>query len=136
MKPLDEAKREFVQQWIDKAEQDFGLAEHMLEEHSPYLGAMGFHCQQAAEKYLKAFLIHHQVDFPKTHDIVEILDLVAQVAPALAQSLRELRALSPYGVNIRYPGDIPDLTLPEAEQAVELAGRARDSILSALRGLI
>jgi HEPN domain-containing protein len=97
---------------------------------------LGFHCQQAAEKYLKVFLIHHQVNIPKTHDIVEILDLIAKVAPSLAQSLRELRALNPYGVDIRYPGDIPELTLPEAEHAVELAGKARDAILTALRGLV
>jgi HEPN domain-containing protein len=133
MKPPEEAKRELVEQWLAKADEDFGLAEHLLSEQSPYLGAVGFHSQQAAEKYLKAFLIHHQIDFPKTHDLVEILDLVARVAPALAQSLQDIRALNPYGVEIRYPGDIPQLNVADARQAVELAGKLREAIRAALK---
>ncbi|RJP25557.1 MAG: HEPN domain-containing protein [Candidatus Abyssobacteria bacterium SURF_5] len=134
MKPPEQAKRQLVKQWLAKAEEDFGLAEHLLSEHSPYLGAVGFHSQQAAEKYLKAFLVYHQIDFPKTHDLVEILDLLEPVAPALAQSLQDIRALNPYGVEIRYPGDIPELSANEAHLAVELAGKVRKEILATIKG--
>lgn len=122
MKPREEAKRELVQQWLGKAGEDLGLAEDLLTQNSPYLGAIGFHSQQGAEKYLKAFLIHHQIDFPKTHDLVEILDLVAVVAPDMAQSLRDVCALNPYGVDIRYPGDIP---VSRRYSGTDFAGGAR-----------
>ncbi|GAG25702.1 unnamed protein product, partial [marine sediment metagenome] len=79
MRPPSEDERHLIQQWIDKAEVDFGTIEVLLGETSrPFPGAIAFHAQQCAEKYLKAFLTRHKVDFPKTHDLKEILKLVAR----------------------------------------------------------
>jgi hypothetical protein len=44
--------------------------------------------------------------------------------------------LTSYGVEVRYPGDIPEITADEAAEAVELAEKVREAILSALRGQI
>lgn len=63
-------------------------AEFLLTESAAFPSVAAFHCQQAAEKYLKAFLTWHGVEFPKTHDIGVLLDLVETVAPELATSLR------------------------------------------------
>jgi len=63
-------RREFVQQWLDKAEAGFGVAEQLVA---------AFRCQQAAEKFLKAFLVEHEIEFPKTHNIADLLGLVAMV---------------------------------------------------------
>lgn len=133
MQPPEEVKCELVRQWVAKAEQDFGLAEHLVAERSPYLLAVGFHAQQAAEKYVKAFLVHHQCAFPKTHDIDELLDRAATIDKAFAESLRTAAALNPYAVDERYPGDYPDITANEATEALSLARLVRDAILG--RGL-
>ena len=125
--------REFVQQWLTQAENDFGAAQLMLSE-GKYLSLVGFHSQQAAEKFLKAFLVEHQIEFPKTHEIRDLLSLVAQVDRRLAESLRSASALSPYGVDIRYPGDLPELSLEQAKTAVELAALVREQVHRALRG--
>ena len=61
----------------DRANEDLSLARHLLSE-GIYLRAVGFHAQQAAEKYLKAFLILRQVDFPKTHAMGKLLDYIAR----------------------------------------------------------
>ncbi|MFB0515387.1 MAG: HEPN domain-containing protein, partial [Candidatus Neomarinimicrobiota bacterium] len=66
MRPPEEVKREFLQQWLEKAAKDLELAAHLLGENAPYLDAIGFHAQQAAEKYLKALLVHYQIEFSKT----------------------------------------------------------------------
>lgn len=129
MQPPEEVKRQLVRQWMAKAEQDFGLAEHLVAERSPYLLAVGFHAQQAAEKYLKSFLVHHQRAFPKTHDIDELLDRAATVDKALAEALRTAVALNPYGVDERYPGDSPDMTENDAVEALALARLVRNAIL-------
>lgn len=133
MVPPEEVSRELVREWLRKAEEDFEVAEYLVSHDQPYFGTIGFHAQQAAEKYIKAFLVHHEVEFPKTHDLDKLLDLMATVAPSLAESLRDMTVLSVYGVEIRYPADIPEMSLVDAETAVELAGRVRDAVRNALK---
>ena len=63
---------------------------------------LGFHAQQAVEKCLKAVLIAHGVEFRKTHDLAELLDLLAdrgKPPPPFAGSLDEL---NPYAAEFRY----------------------------------
>ena len=123
MTPPDEAQRDMVLQWFAKAEKDFDLARHLVSEGCRYREAIAFHSQQAAEKLLKGFLALHQTDFPKTHNLGELLDRVARIHAGLADSLRDITALNPYGVEYRYPGDFPDLTHDDAEEAFRLADK-------------
>lgn len=132
MRPPDEVKRDLVRQWLAKAEEDYALADHLLTEGTPWWTATGFHCQQAAEKFIKALLVVHQVEFPKTHDIEELLDLAATIDAALAAALREASALTQHAVATRYP-QTPVFTAEDAKNALALAGKVRDAILLALR---
>ena len=130
MKPPDEALSSIVRQWTAKADIDYRTAQRLLRDEDPIRESIAFHCQQAAEKYLKAFLVWRQVEFPKTHSIAQLLDVIASVAPALAASLADVVSLTPFGAEIRYPGDLPEL-LPGQEQIVfALAMRAREAILA------
>ncbi len=135
MRPLEEAKRDLTRQWVLRAEKDFRLAEHLVAEGCQYPEAIGFSCQQAAEKFLKAFLVLHQTGFPKTHNLGELLDLVAGIDPALAETLRELTALNPYGVEYRYPSDFPEMMPSDAQAAFQLAQLARDGLMPRLASL-
>ena len=132
MKPRDEVRRELVEQWLGKAEEDLAAAEHLVASEEPLWASAAFHAQQAAEKYMKAFLVHHQVEFRKTHDLGELLDLVATLDEPFAKSLGDLTILNPYGVDARYPGDYPDVRRQDAEEAVSLAGRVRQAVQRAL----
>jgi HEPN domain-containing protein len=134
MTPPEQTRRAMLQGWLEKADADLAVAEYLVSSDRPYFGAVGFHAQQAAEKYLKAFLVFHQVEFPKTHDLDKLLDLAAAVAESLSQSLRDATALSVYGVETRYPTDLPDLTLSQAKTAVNLAARVRDAVRGAING--
>jgi len=133
MMPPEQVKLKIMTEWLRKADADMKLAEHLVGE-GVFFSAAAFHSQQAAEKYLKGFLAWWQIDFPRTHDLEKLLDLVATVAPELAGSLREIIILSPYGVELRYPGDRPEATPPEARQAVALACKVRGAILPLLPG--
>jgi HEPN domain-containing protein len=132
MRPPEEVRMDLVRQWLTKAGGDLDAARILLSDDRSFLNIVGFHCQQAAEKYLKAFLTDRQVDFPKTHNLGELLDLLVKVDAPLADSLRSLTILTPYGVETRYPGDAPDPSRAEAEAALGLAEKARGAILSAL----
>jgi len=136
MKPPEQVKREFLTRWLAKADEDLGVAHHLLTTNAPFLGAVGFHAQQAAEKYLKAFLVWNQADFPKTHDMEALLAVVARCSPTLAQSLRGTTVLTDYGVALRYPGDLPELTPEQANTAVDLADRTRAEVSAALKSAL
>lgn len=72
MQPLDPDTVLVWREWIDKADADLHVAEQMAAEAAVNLRVreiVGFHCRQAAEKYLKALLTRHQIEFPKTHDL-------------------------------------------------------------------
>lgn len=131
MKPTD-ARRELLEQWLRKADADLDLAEHLLSDNIAYPDAIAFHCQQAAEKYLKAFLVSCDVGFPKTHDLAELLDLIQPVRAPLAESLQDVIVLTPYGVDLRYPGDRREVSAKEAREAVALARKVRAAVDDAL----
>ena len=130
--PEERVRRELVGQWMYKADQDIRAAESLLSGEPPLVYPSCFHCQQAAEKYLKAFLTWHQMEFPKTHSIREILNLVKGIDLQLAEQLMEAATLTAYGVEVRYPGDIPEPDSAEASTAFDLARKVRDAILRAL----
>ncbi len=124
--------RNLVGRWVENAEEDFDTAGHLLREGPRFREAIAFHSQQAAEKYLKALLVADKVDFPKTHDIHYILDLIAAVRPELAASLRDADLLTPFGVDIRYPGDQLEVLPGQERDFVELARMVRDAVMPIL----
>jgi HEPN domain-containing protein len=132
MKLPDEALALLVRQWIAKAEVNYRTAERLVRDDEPIRESIAFHCQQAAEKYLKAFLVWRNVEFPKTHSIGRLLDLVSGVAPDLATALADAISLTPFGVEIRYPGDFPELLPGEEWTVFNLAKRTREAILAQL----
>ena len=123
---------DFVQGWLKKAAGDLQAAEQLLglpqEDHFP----AAFHAQQAAEKFLKAFLVRHQIPFPKTHDIQDLLRLAARVDPALERELASAAMVTPFGVEFRYPGD-ETADYPTAQQALDEAKRVQEGVLSRLK---
>lgn len=134
MRPPEEVRRTLLRQWLQRAEEDYRVAAHLLESNDFFFNAVGFHAHQAAEKYLKALLTEHQIEFPKTHDIEALLDLAGRIDSACADRLRISAVLTVYGVQIRYPGDAPVLTGDDARTALQLAGTVREEIRSLLLG--
>ena len=132
MKRPEEVRLEFTREWVQKAESDLKAAGLLLKAGDDYLFQAAFHAQQAAEKYLKAFLVWHQIEFPKTHDIGKPITLATDVVPGLAEILENATILTPFGVDFRYPGDYPGLTSTDAEAALGLATLVRDEIRNRL----
>lgn len=128
--PLEDAKRRIIDEWRRKADDDLAVAERLLaDDVGSFFNAITFHCQQAAEKYLKALLTCWDIEFPKTHMLARLIALVEQRDAALASSLMDAVGLTPYGVELRYPGDRPDASLDEARDAVRLAQQVHDAIM-------
>lgn len=134
MRTPEQVKWDFVQQWIGKAQKDLRAGEILLrgEDLGDY-DSVGFHAQQAAEKFMKAVLVRHQVEFPKTHDVALIRRLIAQIDQSLSARLASGDILTPYAVDFRYPGDSPVLTKDGGIQALQLARQVADIVLDHLK---
>jgi len=128
MTPPEKVKAQFVQRWLDRAEADWRLCHRLAADMESYPEAVAFHCQQAAEKCLKACLTWEQVEFPKTHDIKRLLELIESFDPDLAKDLDDASALTPYAVEYRYPGEYPPLTADDIVCATSLADKVRDKM--------
>ena len=82
-----------------------------------------FDAQQAAEKVIKAVLLHAGVGFRKTHAIMELLTLAHRQGIDVPDDVREAGDLSVYAVETRYPSVTEDVTAEDYEHAVALAER-------------
>lgn len=124
--------REITSEWVFKAEDDYRSAEALLYEiEIPVIDTACFHCQQCAEKYLKAYLTEHEIDFPRHHDLIRLLGLCLDLDESFETIRDHLRRLEHYGVVIRYPG----LTVPleMAHEAYENASRVREFVRKKLK---
>lgn len=102
--------------WLKKAKSDLGAAE-LCVASGKALDAACFHCQQAAEKSIKAWLIAHQTTFPFVHDPGKLLTLCATLDQEFEQ-LRSLCAgLTPFAVALRYDAEFWP-TAADAEEAL------------------
>jgi HEPN domain-containing protein len=63
---------------------------------------LGFHCQQAVEKSLKAALSSRGIEFPHTHDLDGLLELCEKDGLEVPRTLDGVDRLAPYGVHMRY----------------------------------
>ncbi len=114
-----------VLQWVVKAEADFQTAVTMAQKVAePVPDIVGFHCQQCIEKYLKALLVKQKIIFPKTHDLLELLELALASDVCLEIYRNALRFLNPFSVQFRYPGE--NATVEEASQALKVTKELRD----------
>ncbi len=83
------------------------------------------------QKYLKALLIFHGVDFPRTHD-VRLLMQLATARRDLDVEIDDVLVLNRYTVEARYPGDREPITGTDAEAAVAIAQQVRSACRAAL----
>jgi HEPN domain-containing protein len=131
MRPPEEEIGLLVAEWIKKADLDFKTVVRLSAE-SEFRDIVGFHAQQSAEEYLKALLTRYQIEFPKTHVIRRLLILLEPVDPVMVEALDEANWLSPFGAEIRYPGDRAEALPGEEVRARQLAQKVRDAVTAVL----
>ena len=92
---------------MEKAAQDeFALNKLAQEDDSP-TEIIGFHAQQAIEKFLKAVLSFREIDYRRTHDLVELIDLLQENDIPCPEHIEESRRLSPFAAVFRYNQLLP-----------------------------
>ena len=115
-------KEELVKSWFIKAHRDLLSAHELASAEQPLLDTAAYHCQQAAEKAVKDFLLFHNVRFEKSHDIVLLVWQAIDVDPSFSALIETARLLTPLAVEYRYPGDFVE---PEPEEFQEAYSAAQ-----------
>ena len=101
-------EEEFVKKWFRFAEMDLGSAKKLLETMYPApLEIICYHCQQAAEKYLKGVIIAFGEEPEKTHDLSKLLNVLQKFTELSAEFRQVALTLTQFGVRVRYPDEIP-----------------------------
>lgn len=78
---MKRSKADLVRAWLIKGQKDLLFAREALKWGEEYTDMACFHSQQSAEKTLKAFLVWLEIEFPKTHVLGDLLDLIAYKDP-------------------------------------------------------
>lgn len=110
-----------MHEWLGSAGRDLALCAAALDLTLVSYEGASFHAQQAAEKALKALLVWHQVEFPRTHSIGDLLTLLEPSRPGISEQLDSARALTSYAARGRYPGEGPMPDRREAAGHLEMA---------------
>jgi len=120
----DDPTYSVCREWVLKAENDLTNAAYVLKlgEACP-TDTVCFHAQQCVEKYIKAIFVIAGVDFPKSHDLEKLVDLLP-TQTRLTLSREEQGLLTDYAAGARYPG-WEEIPLSEARRAVAIARRIR-----------
>jgi HEPN domain-containing protein len=118
--------KKLTKEWVAKAEADLAAVKRLRKAKPPLHDIRCFHCQQAAEKYLKALLQELGLDVPHTHELAKLLVPLLAHAADLKSLRRAMLSLERYAVDYRYPGK--HATARQAEVAQRHALQTRTAI--------
>ena len=121
-----------VRGWLNKAANDLRGARIDLEASPPFIEDALFHCQQAAEKSLKAFLTAHDKPFKRTHDLDELGRACLELDTTLSENIRPATTLTVFAWEFRYPGDTQVPSMAETREYVATADALHAAIIHRL----
>lgn len=122
---MSPAEAERARAFLQRADADLAAVRAMEAVDEVPDEIVGFHGQQAAEKLLKAVLAANGIDFPRTHSIRFLLDLLDDRGLAPPPELHSVAELYPFGVQLRYETPLDEEPLDRAAMR-ELLERLRD----------
>ena len=116
--------------WLLKAENELKAAKAIYNYYEePPTDMVCYHCHQTAEKALKGYLVYRQINFPKIHDLVALLNLCAPNDKSLQLFKDDMKVLNQYYIEAKYPPDMPIVySKEEAKEAINKATRVLKTV--------
>jgi len=125
---MTNTKADLVRGWLEKARRDLLTAERGLDSAEPFTDIVCFHAQQATEKHLKSYLLWHEIEFPRTHALEDLVLLAAEKDAGFALHKDDVTKLTPYAVEARYP-EFEEPLVEDAREMVRIARGIREFVL-------
>lgn len=124
---MDLNKQILAKEWFDSGTSDLDYAEMGLKEEKVF-PQVAFLSQQAAEKFLKGYLVFNGVEPPRIHELPKILDEVVKLNQGLEKLRDACELLTGFYIEARYPPDIPPYTKEEIKDAFKKAELIKETI--------
>lgn len=126
---MNEAKTELITLWLKKAQKDLISAKREMKFETPITETVCFHSQQAAEKFLKAYFVFLDIKILKSHNIATLISSIEQFDNEINELKESCDILTDYSVDIRYPDDIYEPSIEDANEAITLAETLKNYVL-------
>lgn len=107
-------------QWLEYARSDLAAARALWDNPDHYPRQVCYLAQQSAEKALKAALIKQQVEFPFSHDLDRLRNLLPDVW-RVKTAFPDLAEMTIWAIEARYPADMPEVLPADAIKAITTA---------------
>ena len=118
-----------VEDWLEKGDHDLGSAKIIFQYISEYFDTIAFHCRQSVEKYVKALLVLYNIEFPRSHDLPFLLELLSCKRKVESVQFDKAIILNNFSIEIRYPDKTIQLSSEELTEAIEIAEYFREYAL-------
>jgi HEPN domain-containing protein len=129
---MTDAKSQLVQNWLIKAQHDLASARVLAASNPPLLDTAIYHCQQAAEKSVKGYLVYCDQEFERVHDIEVLMRLAMSGVETFVDWIDVGIELTPYARVYRYPGFATEPSREQFDRAVTAAEGLYGFVLSVL----
>ena len=119
----------YAKKWLEYAQKDYDFAAKIEKHFWPKdLEQICYHCQQGAEKALKAVLAYNEVDIPKIHVIGKLMEACKQFDETFQMDRKIANVMTGYATLSRYPDNMNDWTEGDAKLAIKYAGITLDMV--------
>ena len=129
---MTDAKSQLTRNWLIKAQHDLASARVLAASNPPLLDTAIYHCQQAAEKSLKGYLVYCDQEFERVHDIEVLIRLAMLCVETFVDWIDVGIELTPYARVYRYPGYATEPGREQFDRAVTAAEGLYGFVLSML----
>lgn len=117
-----------ISEWLDFANEDLETAAYILKGEYLYNRSICYHCQQAAEKYLKAYIIYLDLPLIKTHNIALLCEKIKEIDNNIMDIYNDATELTQYITGARYPDDFDQLTDSDSKAAYQIAFSVKEFV--------
>lgn len=98
-------KKVYIEEWLNFAKEDLDTAKVLLNGDFLFNRSICYHCQQSAEKDLKAYIIYLDLPLNKTHNLIKLVDQISELDKEITHLQQAVEVLTDYIVTTRYPDD-------------------------------
>jgi len=122
-----------LRQWLGIAENDLRVAKFLANNMHPMpVEKICNDCQQSVEKDLKGYLFINDIEPPKTHNLIDLLDMCANIQPSFSTFEKQCRYLTKFAVIPRYPNDL-QITEEDANIAIRFAEEIKEFVVKIIQ---
>ena len=117
-------------EWAEYAFNDYDTANLMYNEHWTNKELIiCYHCQQSAEKYLKAYIVYHDINIEKTHDLIGLLNTCISIDKTFNTLVEACDYLTPFAIQVRYPFNSFSIGDYEQKKAIKNAKEIMEFVI-------